>query len=388
MDAITLGLAARQGIRQLLLFTATGEGACPLRCSYCFLPKRGDTEVMSVGTLRRAVAFLTEVATGEPSLLFFGTEPTMQWRLIEEVRRYTDMPFSLTTNGYLLTRKRIDWCNANGVRVHVYSIDGGTGHNGHRLDRRGRETWETVARHFRYLAESQGVWLTARATWTPDDYDLAGRFRAFEALGAQSIQVVPDVEGGVVWDETRVERAYLELGETYEWRGTPSRYVNEMLAAIAGGAPKPGDPCNSGRGYWAVMPDGTLRTCQRGRTIGDIWRGVTDPRPLIESTLVSAIVNSGMRIKSECTDCVAFPRCPGPGFCAAANREALGNPAVPTEAHCAHLRGMVRACGAWAERQRDRGVGRVLTRNVLGVTYGEVTQERSDGSAPRREAAV
>ena len=176
-----------------------------------------------------------------------------------------------------------------------------------------------------------------------------------------------DIEVGVTWDEKRVEQAYLELGEHYGWKRT-GRFVNDLVDAIARGKPKPGYPCNFGRGYWAVMPDGELRACQRGERIGSIYEGITDTAPLYESALCGQIVNSREPLKAECSDCVAFGRCPGVGYCSAANR-AAGNPAIPTEAHCQHLRGMVRACAVWAEH-RPAPVNKALQEGVLGVVYG------------------
>ena len=208
-------------VRQLLLFTGDGAGSCSMSCRYCFIAKQGPLRVMGPETLRDAMTFL-ETLTDEPGLHFFGTEPTMQWDLIIEARRLRpSWPISLTTNGLLLTPERIDWMAEHDVKVYVYSIDGAPEHHIHRRDTRGRETWDIVAEHLRYLVQSQGDWVTARATWTPDDCDLVGRFRALEALGARSIQVVPDIEVGVTWDEKRVEQAYLELGEHYGWKRTP-----------------------------------------------------------------------------------------------------------------------------------------------------------------------
>ena len=367
-ESRTQELARMHNVRQLLLFTGDGAGSCSMACDYCFLAKEGPHRTMSRETLQDAIAFLEQL-TDEPGLHYFGTEPTMQWDLIVEARRLRpSWPISLTTNGLLLTPERIDWMADNDVKVYVYSIDGGAMHNRHRRDARGRWTWGRVAGNLRYLLQTQADWVTARATWTPDDYDLAGRFRALEALGARSIQVVPDIEAGVEWDEARVEQAYLELGEHYAWGRTPSRCVDEMVEAIATGKVKPGYPCNFGRGYWAVMPEGELRACQRGERIGSIYEGVTDAAPLYESALCSALVNGREPLKPECSDCVAFGRCPGVGYCSAANRVA-GNPAIPTEAHCQHLRGMVRACTVWAER-RPKPVSGVIQEGVLGVVYG------------------
>lgn len=363
----TQELAQALGLHQLLLFTGDGAGSCSMACGYCFIAKAGPHRIMNVETLHDAMGFL-EGLTERPALHFFGTEPTMQWHLIEEARRLRpDWPISLTTNGLLLTPERCDWMATHDVRVYVYSIDGGPEHHRHRVDARGGPTWDRVSEHLRYLVQTQGDWVTARVTWTPDDYDLVGRFVALEALGVRSIQAVPDIEAGVEWDERRIGQAYLELGEHYGWQRTPSRFVNSLVEAIAQGKPKPGYPCNAGRGYWAVMPDGELRVCQRGERIGSIYEGITDETPLYESQLCGKVINSRQPLKPECHTCDAFGHCPGVGYCIAAGREA-GNPAIPTDGHCQHLRGMVRACQEWA-RRRPAPVSGVLQRGVLGVRY-------------------
>lgn len=364
----TQELARAHGIHQLMLFTGDGAGSCSMACDYCFLHKTGEHRIMDERVLADAIRFL-ETLTDEPELLFFGTEPTMQWDMVVGARRLRPgWPMSVTTNGLLLTPERVDWATGNDVRVYVFSIDGGPGHNRHRKDAQGRETWGVVSEHLRYLAARQGDLVTARATWAPDDYDLVGRFAALEALGVRSIQVVPNVECDVEWDEQRVEQAYLELGEHYGWRRTPSGFVDRLVDAITQGRPKPGYPCNFGHGYWVVMPDGELRACQRGERIGSIYEGVTDVTPLYESALCAQLVNSRQPLRPGCPGCVAFPHCPGVGYCSGANRGS-GSPAVPTEAHCQHLRGMVRACTEWA-RRRPIPTDRVIRCNVLGVVYG------------------
>ena len=54
--------ARRQRIHQLLLFTETGAGSCPMACTYCFLAKSGENKKMARSTLHRAIDFLREIA--------------------------------------------------------------------------------------------------------------------------------------------------------------------------------------------------------------------------------------------------------------------------------------------------------------------------------------
>lgn len=345
----TLDIAKEFKVDGLLLFTSKGKGSCSLACDYCFLHKTGVLEKMSYKVLEDSILFL-EGLTDTPKLAFFGTEPTMDWDLIVKARDLRPkMPISLTTNGFLLDREKIDWCEKEDVKIYVYSIDGDRHHSLHRKTPNGKESWQIVVDNFKYLLKSQGNWVTARVTLAPDDYDLVGRFKFFDSIGAKSVQVVPSIEKDVTWEEDRFKEAYLGLGEYYNWQYTPSRFINDLLERISKNKPKPGYPCNFGVGLWTVMPDGTLHACQRGEKIGTIYDGITDISPLYESKLCAKIVNSRQPLKKECLDCIAFNYCPGVGYCSDANR-LCGNPAIPTDAHCQHLRGMVGACKVWAEK--------------------------------------
>lgn len=382
--------AEKQQLQSLLIFVETGAGSCPLSCSYCFLPKTGKHRIMTVDVLHRAIDFLRENLVKEPgSLHFFGTEPLTRWHLIVEARRYApEMNIAITTNGVLLNDRRIEWLAENDVRIYVYSIDGGPEHNRAREFRNGKESWPIVARNFRKLLLTQGQWITARATWTPDDYDLVGRFRALEELGASSIQVVPDVSRE--WDEDKVAQAYAELGDDYRHRMPPSKYIQDVIRGILHPR-KPGDGCRTGYHAWAVSPDGELSLCQQfaGRlTIGDVWHGITNAGPFVITELAEIACERGI-FRHECSGCIAYMHCPGVGWCAGMNMRATGHPAIPPVGYCQHLRGMVRGCQEWAYRQPTSGlVGKVLMEHVVGGMANETEKEAWDGDPKNRIASA
>lgn len=350
-------------------------------CQYCFLAKRGERKVMARETLFRAIDFLREIAVREPSIHFFGTEPTKNWDLIVEAREYApDMPISMTTNGHLLNDRRIAWLNENDVRIYVFSLDGGPEHNAARVDRKGNPTWPVVARNLqKLLATEQRQWLTVRGTWFPSDYDLVSRFKAIEDLGATSIQFVPVTEA--LFDECRVEEAYLALGEYYRWGWTPSRFINDMIRRVQqeGTIPQAGNGCGVGTGYWAVSPDGRLSLCQLYEErqelggIGDIWQGVTNPLPLLAisdrvDTFHTATDPYPKRTETyNCSRCHAYKHCMGVGWCAGLNLAATGDELIPPDGYCAHLRGMVAACRVWAQKIVERFPPD--KRNILGVKF-------------------
>ena len=270
------------------------------------------------------------------------------------------MMISLTTNGVALTKERIDWMDNNNVKVYILSLDGGEAHNDQRVLLNGDPSWDTVAKNAKLLLESkQRQWITARGTWTGLDYDLVGRFKALDELGFPSIQFVPDVAGP--FERDLVKEAYLELVNTNG--GTPSKFVNEMVQRLMDeeNAPQEGNKCGTGKGIWAVSPDGTLSLCQLYEEtpvgkIGDIWNGITNEMPF---TAISERVNTFHTSinpfpKSECEGCTAYKHCQGGGWCAGINRQVNGDELVAPDGYCEHLIGMVEALRVWAEKQGER----------------------------------
>lgn len=373
VDQATLETARRYKIRRLIFFTERGEGSCPLQCSYCFLAKKGENRVMPVQVLRDAIDWLREVAVFSPSIHFFGTEPTKQWDLIVEARRYApDMPISITTNGYLLDAERIAWLAENNVSVPIYSIDGGPEHNVHRVTRSGKPSWERVAENFKLLMKTKlADHVTARGTWTPDDYDLVSRFRALEELGARSITFIPVITDPR-WDEARVAEAYAKLADYYDGGKSPCRLIERMIGDIQKGRDGP-PPNGCGVGYfsWAVTVDGRLSLCHAFEeheegTIGSIYKGITNLKPFEKiSRMVDEFhTERDPYPKPECRTCHAYNFCQGPGFCAEEIWEATGKPNVPPPGYCAHLRGMVTGLRYWAGLRQRKDPNSVL--NQLG----------------------
>lgn len=336
---------------------------------------------MEVDILHKAIDFLNFYAVKEPSLHFFGTEPLKNWDLIVAAREYTNMPFSLTTNGVALTRERVEWMDNNNVKVYILSLDGGAEHSTNRILRTGEPSWGIVAENAKLLLESeQRKWLTARGTWTGHDYDLVGRFSDIAGIGFNSIQIVPDVTGP--FERERVKNAYVELGEYYGWGVTPSKFINEMVNKLSNedSSKQEGNLCGTGKDTWALSPDGSLSLCQLYEEttigkIGDIWNGITNEMPFIAiSERVNTFHTSVNPFpKLECDGCTAYKHCQGVGWCAGANRLATGDELVAPDGYCEHLIGMVEACRIWAEKQGERmpkpkvGVlGGIFARGDLG----------------------
>ena len=357
--------AKKQKIREFTVYVETGRGSCPFACEYCFVAKAGEHRVMSRETLEDAIAFLRSVCEKPKALRFFGTEPLTQFELIQYAKEYApDMEISITTNGWLLNDTRIQWMEDNDVRIYVYSIDGGPQHHKARRTTDGMATWERVADNFQKLLPSQGKWITARGTWAPNngDYDLVGRFRALEEIGATSIQIVPAL-GAPGWDEARVAKAYMELADYYEGGDCPSRFIKQALKRLESGDTRSqGNKCNAGKFAWGVTPTGDLHICHNEVEMDD-WRvGNIYSRDVNMRALeLSKRIDEFSIDRPECLTCSARSLCMGVGFCACENLRHTGDVIKPPKSYCIHLRGFATGMKYWLSLRHGYSVRQWLT---------------------------
>jgi len=355
-------VAQKFKLRAITIYVATGKGSCPFACSYCFLAKNGKLRQMSIGTLHKSIDFLRRVSLKPEAIYFFGTEPLMRFDLIKEARKYApELKISLTTNGWLLTDKRIEWMARNNVKIFIYSIDGGAKyHNKHRRTIDNKPTWARVAKNFQRLLPTQGKWITTRGTWSPEgnDYDLVGRFKALTALGASSIAIVP-VMGDPSWDEKRTAQAYMELADYYKGETPPSKFIIQALYRLAmKNLPPLGNMCNVGHHAWSVLPDGTLLICHNGVEIPD-WRlGNINSKKVNKKAIATAErVDKFYEFRDkrpECVNCPARNLCMGVGYCAAENLRYGGNVINPPKSYCIHLRGFATGMKYWLKLRKKR----------------------------------
>ena len=124
-------------IRAISLNMAQG---CNLRCTYCFAGDGdyGSKGMMSFATAKAAISLL---ALGKTSfhVVFFGGEPMLNFRVIEQVVGWCEderlpITFSMTTNGTLLTAEKLAWLRAKKFALNL-SYDGPGMHAKQRLNK-------------------------------------------------------------------------------------------------------------------------------------------------------------------------------------------------------------------------------------------------------------
>lgn len=136
---------------------------CTLRCNYCYAGRK-YRHAMSGETAEKAIdiVFAEARRTGSGAdISFFGGEPLLEWELLQWCCDYAQahaeglaVPprFSITTNGTLLTREKLEWMAERHFLIGL-SIDGNPAmHNSNRCYPDGRGSHAEVARALDLLA--------------------------------------------------------------------------------------------------------------------------------------------------------------------------------------------------------------------------------------------
>lgn len=103
--------------------------ACNLHCKYCYQPRESGN--MTHETALQLIDFLKRDDPEKAKRVqFFGGEPLLAWDIIqlivEGLKEYTNFVFSVTTNGTLLTRERLEYLKAHDFGFAL-SLDGPPG---------------------------------------------------------------------------------------------------------------------------------------------------------------------------------------------------------------------------------------------------------------------
>ncbi len=111
-------------MRRPLQLTLCLTHDCTLRCRYCYAGRK-YAHAMSRETAERGMDIGLDLS-------FFGGEPLLEWDLLQHCCNYLKQQaadqgvrvrFGITTNGTLLTRKRLEWLAEQDFLVGL-SVDG------------------------------------------------------------------------------------------------------------------------------------------------------------------------------------------------------------------------------------------------------------------------
>lgn len=307
---------------------------CDLRCGYCFAGTgtfHGNRALMPPKVARAALEMLIRQSGNRTQLEvdFFGGEPTLNFPMVQDAVAFgkelaekngKKIRFTLTTNGYSLTREMMDFCNREMYNV-VISLDGRPGvHNAMRPHRQGMPTFDTIVNNARQLLAGRDKSHYIRGTFTARNLDFCEDVACLSDLGFTEISlepvVLPDKQPLALRAEhlPTLKAEYEKLAQLYLSRRGTNKAFNFFHFQIdpSGGPclPKRVTGCGAGCEYAAVTPEGDIYPCHQ-------FAGDTATRlgNVLENTLNNearaAYAACNVLTKPACSGCFAKYYCSG-----------------------------------------------------------------------------
>jgi uncharacterized protein len=119
---------------------------CNFNCKYC-IHKRENKKI-SLQLAKKVADFAYE--NGVKNISFFGGEPLLNFKGVKKIINYSNkkgygFKFALITNGYLLTKSKLNYLVKNNVQLAI-SFDGEF-HNNYRVTVKGKQTTNKVLKN-------------------------------------------------------------------------------------------------------------------------------------------------------------------------------------------------------------------------------------------------
>lgn len=145
---------------------------CTHACPYCFV--NFGTKRMSLETARQSCKYIIENAkyhNVSPQITFFGGEPLLEFNsiIVPIVEEFSEICFSITTNGLLLTQDVVDFFCEHHIAV-LLSFDGDkTTQDISRPLKNGESSFDLTLKNIPYAIEKLGANISMRSTLTKDN---------------------------------------------------------------------------------------------------------------------------------------------------------------------------------------------------------------------------
>jgi uncharacterized protein len=349
----TPGVPIRELPVQTLVFHLINE--CNLGCTYCYAGGGHygkPMKTMNQQTAEQALHFLMEASqnSSSVSVILFGGEPTLNWGLLKHTIEYgtelarqygKTIDFSLTTNGTLLTERRIDFLARHRVGVSV-SIDGDEAvQNQWRPFKNGSGSYEIVSENIRKLIERHRTRpIAARVTLTKHFPPIRETFFHLKNMGFHEVGFAPvtETDEAFILNNQELHRLldeFEELTQLFIEEAKEDRYLGfsnlvNMLVELHKGMNK-SYGCGAGLGFFAVSPNGELFLChrfneQQDYQLGDIYTGVNRD---VQKALLGALHVDN---KTTCSRCPLKHTCAGGCYYEA--KERMGEITSPNLHYC------------------------------------------------------
>lgn len=308
---------------------------CNLKCEYCFASQGdfdGEKSLMSFDVGKKALDFLVEKSGNRRNLEvdFFGGEPLMNFEVVKELVHYgrsiekkhnKKFRFTITTNGLLLDRDKMDFINEHMSNV-VLSLDGRKEVNDNmRKTVNGEGSFDIIVPKFIEMVNLRGDKdYYVRGTFTSENLDFSKDVKEFYDLGFKSISIEPVVtkptEDYAILEEhlEDILKEYEKLSEEYIDIKKKDKAFNFFHFTIdLNQGPcivKRVVGCGAGVEYLAITPEGDIYPCHQ--FVGDEDFKMGDLNKGIENlSLIDKFKEANVYSKEECKECWAKFYCSG-----------------------------------------------------------------------------
>lgn len=332
-------LKKRYGIRHLELMVTHG---CNMGCKYCYGiygPKDwkdatylygAKTKGMSFETAKKGVDFLFEESKGQNdiSIIFFGGEPLLELKLIEEIIPYINdrekesgkkVNLSISTNGILLNQRVVDFLVKNKISCQV-SIDGPRDiQDTNRCLSDGKGSYDLVMPGIKRLISRRQGRVPARVTVSHSNVNIPKVVEHLLSLGFGSVHIEPAIgspgDAAVsIEDIERIKKQNEELAVFLVTMVRENRHFNysnlvKFIRHTRVIRDRLAYYCGAGRTYFSLSQDGAFYPCHRfvgmeEYRMGDVENGM-------DMTLQKKILSLTVDNRLICRDCWARYLCGG-----------------------------------------------------------------------------
>lgn len=248
---------------------------CNFACPYCY--EEHEEKQMNIEIMDGIISFIqSKIKEGYNTLEigWFGGEPLIEFTKIISFMKKIQSAFptltikgSMTTNGYLLTRERLNELCALSINRYQITIDGlENTHNKTRVLRNGLGTWKTIIGNLLSAKDTKldfsimlrtnfseemtafsSEWINYIAQTFGDDSRFTFHFEAIKNLGKPSEYAL--------FPEKNTSKLFQEMGETSLENDIPLPMINQTMVPM-------GMICYAANPHSFVIDyDGTIRKC-------------------------------------------------------------------------------------------------------------------------------
>ncbi|MFI9112602.1 cyclophane-forming radical SAM peptide maturase AmcB [Streptomyces venezuelae] len=210
----------------------------PMDCTYCYLPLRKKTHLMTVDVASAVAESVNGWADGDPAfeVVWHGGEPLATGRdhLAALMAPFEGVKHSVQTNAALIDDAWCEFLLEHDVAVGV-SLDGPVDMNTHRVTLAGHPGFHVTMRGIDRLRR-HGIPFSAIAVASdPDPADAARFYEFFAELGVTTLGVNVEEEEGVnlsprVTDAVRAAEFWAALADA--WRANPVVRLRELQRVL------------------------------------------------------------------------------------------------------------------------------------------------------------